>query len=84
MKCAYLNDKNLYVSGKLPIGAKQLRIRVVEGNWIPLEFNNVVLSSLSVFIISKGTLFVDSHLSSFWTHISVVHEMTLTFDSNNS
>lgn len=29
MKCAYLNDKNLYVSGKLPIGAKQLRIRVV-------------------------------------------------------
>lgn len=28
-KCAYLNDKNLYVSGKLPIGAKQLRIRVV-------------------------------------------------------
>lgn len=59
-------------------------LRDVEGNWIPLEFNNVVLSSLSVFIISKGTLFVDSHLSSFWTHISVVHEMTLTFDSNNS
>lgn len=59
-------------------------LRDVEGNWIPLEFNNMVLSSLSVFIISKGTLFVDSHLSSFWTHISVVHEMTLTFDSNNS
>lgn len=59
-------------------------LRDVEDNWIPLEFNNVVLSSLSVFIISKGTLFVDSHLSSFWTHISVVHEMTLTFDSNNS
>lgn len=58
-------------------------LRDVEGNWIPLEFNNVVLSSLSVFIISKGTLFVDSHLSSFWTHISVVHEMTLTFDINN-
>lgn len=58
-------------------------LRDVEGNWIPLEFNNMVLSSLSVFIISKGTLFMDSHLSSFWTHISVVHEMTLTFDINN-
>lgn len=52
-------------------------------NRICLEFNNIVLNSLNIFIFSKS-IFICGLVFLFWTHVSVLHQMTLTFGSNNS